>query len=90
MKSGQRLADVRTEITRQVDSGALIKLDSVAGAGNRVPVPRVAYEMEKTIIRHIAEGKEAVQPPDGADACLGTGGPDCRSAGGYPDGTGEH
>lgn len=62
VKSGQRLADVRAEITRQVDSGALIKLDSVAGAGNRVLVPRVAYEMEKTIIRHITEGKEAVQP----------------------------
>ncbi|EBQ8410811.1 conjugative transfer relaxase/helicase TraI [Salmonella enterica] len=62
VKSGQPLADVRAEITRQVDSGALIKLDSVAGAGNRVLVPRVAYEMEKTIIRHIAEGKEAVQP----------------------------
>ena len=62
VKSGQRLADVRAEITRQVDSGALIKLDSVAGAGNRVLVPRVAYEMEKTIIRHIAEGKEAVPP----------------------------
>ncbi|EOC9343953.1 conjugative transfer relaxase/helicase TraI domain-containing protein, partial [Salmonella enterica] len=62
VKSGQPLADVRAEIARQVDSGALIKLDSVAGAGNRVLVPRVAYEMEKTIIRHIAEGKDAVQP----------------------------
>ncbi|HCT7898553.1 TPA: conjugative transfer relaxase/helicase TraI [Enterobacter cloacae] len=62
VKSGQPLADVRTEIGRQVDSGALIQLDSVAGAGNRVLVPRVAYEMEKTIIRHIAEGKDAVQP----------------------------
>ncbi|EFM0752143.1 conjugative transfer relaxase/helicase TraI [Salmonella enterica subsp. enterica serovar Bredeney] len=62
VKSGQPLADVRAEIARQVDSGALIKLDSVAGAGNRVLVPRVAYEMEKTIIRHIAEGKEAVPP----------------------------
>lgn len=62
VKSGQPLTDVRTEIARQVDSGALIKLDSVAGAGNRVLVPRVAYEMEKTIIRHIAEGKEAVPP----------------------------
>ncbi|EDL8432097.1 conjugal transfer protein TraI [Salmonella enterica subsp. diarizonae] len=60
VKSGQPLADVRAEIARQVDSGALIKLDSVAGAGNRVLVPRVAYEMEKAIIRHIAEGKEAV------------------------------
>lgn len=62
VKSGQRLADVRAEITRQVDSGALIKLDSVAGVGNRVLIPRVAYEMEKSIIRHIAEGKDAVQP----------------------------
>ena len=35
---------------------------SVSGAGNRVLVPRVAYEMEKTIIHHIAEGKDAVQP----------------------------
>lgn len=62
VKSGQPLADIRAEISRQVDSGALIKLDSVAGAGNHVLVPRVAYEMEKTIIRHIAEGKDAVQP----------------------------
>lgn len=62
VKSGQPLTDVRTEITRQVNSGELIQLDSVAGAGNRVLVPRVAYEMEKTIIRHIAEGKDAVQP----------------------------
>ncbi|UAN18613.1 conjugative transfer relaxase/helicase TraI [Enterobacter asburiae] len=62
VKSGQPLAEVRAEIARQVDSGALIKLDSVAGAGNRVLVPRVAYEMEKTIIRHIAEGKDSVQP----------------------------
>lgn len=62
VKSGQPLADIRAEISRQVDSEALIKLGSVAGAGNRVLVPRVAYEMEKTIIRHIAEGKDAVQP----------------------------
>ncbi len=62
IKSGQPLTDVRTEIARQVDSGELIQLDSVSGAGNRVLVPRVAYEMEKTIIRHIAEGKGAVQP----------------------------
>ncbi|HBE2683001.1 TPA: conjugative transfer relaxase/helicase TraI [Escherichia coli] len=62
VKSGQPLTDVRTEIARQVNSGELIQLDSVSGAGNRVLVPRVAYEMEKTIIRHIAEGKDAVQP----------------------------
>lgn len=62
VKSGQPLADVRTEIARQVSSGELIQLDSVSGVGNRVLVPRVAYEMEKSIIRHIAEGKDAVQP----------------------------
>ncbi|EOD6897604.1 conjugative transfer relaxase/helicase TraI [Salmonella enterica] len=62
VKSGQPLADVRTEIARQVNSGELIQLDSVSGGGNRVLVPRVAYEMEKSIIRHIAEGKDAVQP----------------------------
>ena len=62
VKSGQPLADVRTEIARQVNSGELIQLDSVSRVGNRVLVPRVAYEMEKSIIRHIAEGKDAVQP----------------------------
>lgn len=62
VKSGQPLADVRTEIARQVSSGELIQLDSVSRVGNRVLVPRVAYEMEKSIIRHIAEGKDAVQP----------------------------
>ncbi len=62
VKSGQPLADVRTEIARQVNSGELIQLDSVSGVGNRGLVPRVAYEMEKSIIRHIAEGKDAVQP----------------------------
>lgn len=62
VKSGLPLADVRAEISRQVNSGELIQLDSVSGAGNRVLVPRVAYEMEKSIIRHIAEGKDAVQP----------------------------
>lgn len=62
VKSGQPLADVRTEIARQVNSGELIQLDSVSGVGNRVLVPRVAYEMEKSIIRHIAGGKDAVQP----------------------------
>lgn len=62
VKSGLPLAQVRAEIARQVDCGELIPLDSVAGGGNRVLVPRVAYEMEKTIIHHIAEGKDAVQP----------------------------
>lgn len=62
VKSGQPLTAVRTEIDRQIKNGELIPLDSVVGAGNRVVIPRVAWEMEKSIIRHIAEGKDAVTP----------------------------
>ncbi|MGT3244669.1 conjugative transfer relaxase/helicase TraI [Yersinia enterocolitica] len=60
--SGVALNVVQAEVRRQIDNGQLIKLDSVAGAGDGLLVPRVAYEMEKSIIRHIAEGKEAVTP----------------------------
>lgn len=60
--SGMALNVVQAEIRRQIDNGQLIKLDSVAGVGDGLLVPRVAYEMEKSIIRHIAEGKEAVTP----------------------------
>ncbi|HHE0256806.1 TPA: conjugative transfer relaxase/helicase TraI [Yersinia enterocolitica] len=62
VKSGIKLTDINVEVARQVASGELIQLDVVQGTGNRLLVPRVAYEMEKTIIRHIAEGKEAVPP----------------------------
>lgn len=62
VKSGIKLTDIKVEVARQVASGELIQLDVVQGTGNRLLVPRVAYEMEKTIIRHIAEGKEAVPP----------------------------
>nr|WP_241391774.1 MULTISPECIES: conjugative transfer relaxase/helicase TraI [Serratia]ULG12068.1 conjugative transfer relaxase/helicase TraI [Serratia entomophila]ULG12413.1 conjugative transfer relaxase/helicase TraI [Serratia entomophila]ULG18360.1 conjugative transfer relaxase/helicase TraI [Serratia proteamaculans] len=62
VKSGMKLTDIKAEVVRQVASGELIQLDIVQGIGNRVLVPRVAYEMEKTIIRHIAEGKETVPP----------------------------
>ncbi|MFV8762099.1 conjugative transfer relaxase/helicase TraI [Yersinia enterocolitica] len=60
--SGVALNAVQAEVRRQIDNGQLIKLDSVAGAGDGLLVPRVAYEMEKSIIRHIAEGKEVVTP----------------------------
>ncbi|MGU0043683.1 hypothetical protein ACVXHA_17895 [Escherichia coli] len=36
-----------------MNSGELIQLDSVSGIKQGL-VPRVAYEMEKSIIRHIA------------------------------------
>lgn len=60
--SGVPLIALEAEIQRQIETGELLSLASVPGAGNDILVPRVAYEMEKTIIRHIAEGKEAVPP----------------------------
>ncbi|HHA2302501.1 TPA: conjugative transfer relaxase/helicase TraI [Enterobacter asburiae] len=60
--SGETFADVSAEIERQTDNGTLVHLPVVSGAGTDVLVPRAAYEMEKTIIRTIAEGKEAVTP----------------------------
>jgi conjugative transfer relaxase protein TraI len=62
LSSGVPFADVSAEIQRQTESGDLIHLPVVSGAGTDVLVPRVAYEMEKTIIRTIAEGKDAVSP----------------------------
>ncbi|MCS5452298.1 conjugative transfer relaxase/helicase TraI [Enterobacter huaxiensis] len=62
LSSGVPLSDVSAEIQRQTDSGALIHLPVASGAGADVLVPRVAYEMEKTIIRTVAEGKNAVAP----------------------------
>lgn len=53
---------VGAEIYRQVKNGDLISLSPVAGAGSGLIVPRVTYEMEKSIIRSVAEGKGAVAP----------------------------
>ncbi|HEY1843979.1 MAG TPA: conjugative transfer relaxase/helicase TraI [Buttiauxella sp.] len=53
---------VNTEIDRQIKSGDLISLSPVAGAGSGLIVPRVTYEMEKSILRNVAEGKNAVTP----------------------------
>ncbi|MFW7208747.1 conjugative transfer relaxase/helicase TraI [Enterobacter sp. BNK-13] len=62
LASGVPFADVSAEIERQTDNGTLVHLPVVSGAGTDLLVPRAAYEMEKTIIRTIAEGKEAVAP----------------------------
>ena len=62
LSSGVPFADVSAEIQRQTESGDLMHLPVVSGAGTDVLVPRVAYEMEKTIIRTLAEGKDAVAP----------------------------
>lgn len=57
-----RVSQVGAEIDRQIKDGALIRLSPVAGAGSGLIVPRVTYEMEKSIIRTVAEGKNAVAP----------------------------
>ncbi|MEG5888122.1 conjugative transfer relaxase/helicase TraI [Enterobacter ludwigii] len=62
LSSGVPFAEVSAEIRRQTDNGSLVHLPVVSGAGTDVLVPRAAYEMEKTIIRTIAEGKDAVAP----------------------------
>jgi conjugative transfer relaxase protein TraI len=54
--------EVNTEIDRQIKGGDLISLSPLAGAGSGLLVPRVTYEMEKSIIRTVAEGKNAVAP----------------------------
>lgn len=56
------VSEASAEIDRQVKSGDLISLSPVAGAGSGLIVPRVTYEMEKSIIRTVAEGKGAVAP----------------------------
>lgn len=56
------VAQVSGEIDRQVKGGDLISLSPVAGVGTGLIVPRVTYEMEKSIIRTVAEGKNAVAP----------------------------
>lgn len=50
--------DLQKEITRQLNAGDLIRVEGQGG----LVVPRVMYEMEKSILRDIAEGKGAVAP----------------------------
>lgn len=56
------VSEASAEIDRQVKNGDLISPSPVAGAGSGLIVPRVTYEMEKSIIRTVAEGKGAVAP----------------------------
>ena len=53
---------IEQEVREQVKSGALIAVDVAQGHGNDLLVSRASFEAEKSIIRHIAEGKEAVTP----------------------------
>ncbi|MGY0154217.1 conjugative transfer relaxase/helicase TraI (plasmid) [Edwardsiella tarda] len=49
-------------IQTQIREGALISVDSAPGHGNDLLVSRATFEAEKSILRHIAEGKAAVTP----------------------------
>lgn len=49
---------LQKEITRQLNAGDLMRVEGQGG----LVVPRVMYEMEKSILRDIAEGKNAVEP----------------------------
>lgn len=53
---------IEQEVRQQVKEGALIAVDVAQGHGNDLLVSRASFEAEKSIIRHIAEGKEAVTP----------------------------
>lgn len=61
VKSGERYSAVAAEIDRQKQDCTLIALDSVDGAGTRVLVPRVAYEIRPSsaILR---KGKRRFSP----------------------------
>lgn len=56
------LVAIEDEITRQTRSGALISVPVSQGNGLQQLVSRQSYNAEKSIIRHVLEGKDAVTP----------------------------
>ncbi|WP_434083570.1 AAA family ATPase, partial [Escherichia coli] len=50
------------EINAQIKRGDLLYVDVAKGYGTGLLVSRASYEAEKSILRHILEGKEAVTP----------------------------
>ncbi|PVZ84203.1 conjugative transfer relaxase/helicase TraI [Serratia sp. S1B] len=61
-EKGTELADIKQEITRQERQGELISVESAHGFGVDLLVSRNTFETEKSIIRHIAEGKDRLSP----------------------------
>lgn len=61
-EKGTEIADIKSEIAHQIKSGELINIEAVAGFGVDLLVSRKTFETEKSIIRHIAEGKDALAP----------------------------
>ena len=62
VNAGLNFRDIAGEIERQLKKGDLIGVEEVHGVGSDLMVPRAAYDMEKSIIRNIVEGKNAVAP----------------------------
>lgn len=56
------LVAIEDEIARQTRSGALISVPVSQGNGLQQLVSRQSYNAEKSIIRHVLEGKDAVTP----------------------------
>lgn len=57
-----RFTELGGEINAQIKRGDLLYVDVAKGYGTGLLVSRASYEAEKSILRHILEGKEAVTP----------------------------
>lgn len=56
------LSKLKSEITRQVRAGELINFETIRDTGLNMMVQRASYELERSIVRHIVEGKGNVEP----------------------------
>ncbi|ECD2402244.1 conjugative transfer relaxase/helicase TraI [Salmonella enterica subsp. enterica serovar Newport] len=59
---GTGFAELGREIDAQIKRGDLLHVDVAKGYGTDLLISRASYEAEKSILRHILEGKEAVTP----------------------------
>ncbi|EBQ5842065.1 conjugative transfer relaxase/helicase TraI [Salmonella enterica subsp. enterica serovar Brandenburg] len=59
---GTGFAELGREIDAQIKRGDLLHVDVAKGYGTDLLVSRASYDAEKSILRHILEGKEAVTP----------------------------
>ncbi|ENZ5332960.1 conjugative transfer relaxase/helicase TraI domain-containing protein, partial [Escherichia coli] len=59
---GISFTELGREIDAQIKRGDLLHVDVAKGYGTDLLVSRASYEAEKSILRHILEGKETVTP----------------------------
>lgn len=59
---GTGFTELGGEINAQIKRGDLLYVDVAKGYGTGLLVSRASYEAEKSILRHILEGKETVTP----------------------------